>query len=99
MLGAEPLGQGVLEQHHVPRTQPVGDLAWTEASYDSIHGKISVRWERAENKTTAGARKPAKFTLKLTVPTNTTASASATATPDPRLSDDGPVPDPAELTL
>ncbi len=45
--------------------QLVSELTWVEGSYDSIHGKISVRWERAK----AGA----PLTLKLVVPTNTTA--------------------------
>jgi len=40
---------------------PVGDLAWVEASYDSVHGKISVRWEHQDG----------KFLLKATIPANT----------------------------
>lgn len=46
------------------RPQPVGDLTWAEASYDSVHGPIAVRWERHEG----------KFTLKVTIPANTTAT-------------------------
>ncbi len=41
---------------------PVGDLAWVEASYNSVHGKISVRWEHQEG----------HFVLKTTIPANTT---------------------------
>jgi alpha-L-rhamnosidase len=37
-----------------------------DASYESIHGKIAVRWERAS----VGA----PLTLKVTVPANTTAT-------------------------
>jgi hypothetical protein len=43
---------------------PVGDLKWVEASYDSMHGAISVRWEREGG----------KFKLKATIPANTTAT-------------------------
>ena len=46
--------------------QPAGDLTWAEASYESIHGPISVRWERPE--------KSAAFTLQVSVPANTTAT-------------------------
>jgi alpha-L-rhamnosidase len=45
------------------RPQPVGDLKWVEASYDSMHGPVSVRWERNGE----------RFTLKTTIPANTTA--------------------------
>lgn len=48
--------------------QLVGDLTWTEASYKSIHGPISVRWERPQ------LASGGTFTLKVTVPTNTTAT-------------------------
>lgn len=51
-------------KHVMIRPQPVGDLAWVEASYDSIHGPIRTRWEHV-----AG-----KFTLKATVPANATAT-------------------------
>ncbi|HEU5080734.1 MAG TPA: family 78 glycoside hydrolase catalytic domain [Opitutaceae bacterium] len=46
------------------RPQPVGDLTWVKARYDSVRGPIAVRWERrAEN-----------FSLELSVPANTTAT-------------------------
>lgn len=43
---------------------PVGDLQWAEASYESLHGPISVRWDRNGQ----------KFTLKVGIPANTTAT-------------------------
>lgn len=46
------------------RPQPVGDLAWVQASYKSIHGPFATRWEHS------GSR----FTLKASVPPNTTAT-------------------------
>jgi hypothetical protein len=42
--------------------QPVGDLRWVEASYDSVRGPIAVRWEHE-----AG-----RLVLKVTVPGNST---------------------------
>jgi hypothetical protein len=44
--------------------QPVGDVTWARAGYDSIHGKIVSDWKRAGD----------KFTLKVTIPANTTAT-------------------------
>jgi alpha-L-rhamnosidase len=44
--------------------QPVGDVTWARASYNSIRGKIVSDWKREGN----------KFTLKITIPPNTTAT-------------------------
>src|SRR5208283_1560585 len=43
--------------------QPVGDVTWVNASYNSIRGKIVSDWKRAGG----------KFTLKVSIPANTTA--------------------------
>jgi alpha-L-rhamnosidase len=44
--------------------QPVGDVTWVKASYNSIHGKIACDWKRGGG----------KFTLSVTIPINTTAT-------------------------
>ena len=44
--------------------QPVGDVLWAKASYNSIRGKIVSDWKRDGN----------QFTLKVTIPANTTAT-------------------------
>ena len=44
--------------------QPVGDLRWVDAAYNSIRGPISVRWERQAN----------RFRLTVEIPANTTAT-------------------------
>ena len=44
--------------------QPVGDVTWAKASYNSIRGKIVSDWKRDGE----------KFTLKVTIPANTTAT-------------------------
>jgi len=44
--------------------QPVGDVTWVKASYNSIRGKISSDWKRDGG----------KFTLKVSIPANTTAT-------------------------
>ena len=45
------------------RPEPVDGLAWAESVQHSLHGRHAVRWERDG----------AKFTLKISVPANTTA--------------------------
>ena len=44
--------------------QPVGDVRWVKASYDSIRGKIVSDWKRDDK----------QFSLKITIPPNTTAT-------------------------
>jgi alpha-L-rhamnosidase len=58
-IGGEPGFQKI-----IIKPQPVGDLKWVQASYESVRGPIWVRWERD------GAR----FFLKTAIPTNTTAT-------------------------
>jgi len=43
--------------------QPVGDVTWAKASYNSIRGKIVSDWKRSGD----------KFTLQVTIPANTRA--------------------------
>jgi hypothetical protein len=44
--------------------QPVGDVKWAKASFNSIRGKIASDWKRDGG----------KFTLKISIPANTTAT-------------------------
>jgi hypothetical protein len=44
--------------------QPVGDVTWTRASFNSVRGKIVSDWKRDGD----------KFILKVTIPANTTAT-------------------------
>lgn len=46
------------------RPQPVGDLTWAQARYDSIRGPIRVRWDVG----------PGTFRLRASIPANTTAT-------------------------
>jgi hypothetical protein len=46
------------------RPQPVGDVSWVRAAYNSIHGRIGCEWTRAEG----------RFTLRLDIPAGTTAT-------------------------
>jgi alpha-L-rhamnosidase len=46
------------------KPQPVGDLTWAKASYDSVRGKISSEWRREGG----------QIELKCSIPANTTAT-------------------------
>ena len=48
----------------IVRPQPIGDLTWTEAGYDSIRGPVKVRWERDGQ----------RLRLHVSIPANTTAT-------------------------
>ncbi|MEK7780592.1 MAG: alpha-L-rhamnosidase C-terminal domain-containing protein, partial [Verrucomicrobiota bacterium] len=61
-IDCDPTGPGF--KKIIIRPNPVGDLTWAKASYDSVRGKISTEWRRD-----AG-----KFTLNVTIPANTTAT-------------------------
>jgi hypothetical protein len=50
-------------KHIVINPQPVGDVSWVKASYESIRGEIEVKWER----------KASQFKLEAEIPANTTA--------------------------
>ena len=61
-LGSDPAGPGF--KKIIIRPQPVGDITWARASYDSIRGKIISDWKIAD-----GA-----LTLHATIPPNSTAT-------------------------
>jgi alpha-L-rhamnosidase len=44
--------------------QPVGDITWVKCAYDSIHGPIALEWHKTN----------VHFSMKLTIPANTTAT-------------------------
>jgi hypothetical protein len=44
--------------------QPVGDVTWAKAAYDSLHGRIESDWRREGD----------QFTLSVEIPVNTTAT-------------------------
>ena len=51
-------------KHIIVKPEPVGDLTWVKADYDSVRGTIATEWHRSDG----------RFTLKLTIPPNTTAT-------------------------
>jgi alpha-L-rhamnosidase len=62
LAGIQPAEPGFKEI--IIKPHPVGDLKWVEASYESVHGPIRVRWERDGT----------GFLLKTTIPAGTTAT-------------------------
>lgn len=61
-IASDPAGPGF--KRIIIKPQPVGDLQWAKASYDSVRGKIVSEWKREGE----------KFTLKVAIPANTTAT-------------------------
>jgi alpha-L-rhamnosidase len=62
--GINPAPDAVGFNKVVIRPQPVGDLNWVKASYNSAHGKIVSEWTRAAE----------KFKLRVRVPVGATAT-------------------------
>lgn len=61
LAGIQPDPAGPGFKRIIIRPQPVGDLTWVQARYDSIRGPIAVRWDRREG----------NFLLRATLPPNT----------------------------
>ena len=61
-IGCDPAGPGF--KKIIIRPQPVGDITWVKASYNSIRGKIVSDWKIHDG----------KFTLRVKIPANTTAT-------------------------
>ncbi len=76
-IDSDPAGPGFEE--FVIRPTPVGDLTWAEACYQSVRGKIAVRWEREEG----------VFTLRFSIPANTTATVLLPAQKDAPVTESG----------
>jgi hypothetical protein len=76
-IGGDPAGPGF--KKIIIRPQPVGDLTWARADYDSIRGKITSDWKRAGR----------KFTLRVTIPANTTATVFIPAPPAETVTEGG----------
>jgi hypothetical protein len=60
--------------------QPVGDVTWVKASYDSIRGKITSDWKRDGR----------QFILRVTIPANTTATVLVPLQPGAHVTVDSP---------
>ncbi|MFA5262771.1 MAG: family 78 glycoside hydrolase catalytic domain [Opitutaceae bacterium] len=70
LAGIQPAPDAVGFDKIVIRPQPVGDLAWVKASYDSVRGKVASAWEKTDG----------KLRLHVTIPANATALVHVPAT-------------------
>jgi hypothetical protein len=64
LAGIAPDPAGVAFDKIIIRPQPVGDLTWVEAHYDSVRGRIATRWQIDGG----------DFTLNVRLPPNTAAT-------------------------
>jgi alpha-L-rhamnosidase len=76
-IDSDPEGPGF--KKIIIKPAPVGDVKWAKASYDSVRGPISVRWDR----------KDGHFQLQVTIPANTTATVYVPAAPDGEVTESG----------
>ncbi len=58
-------------KHIIIRPQPVGDLKWVNAHYESPYGRIISNWKLEEGNAKIGT---GKLTMEVTIPANTTAT-------------------------
>ncbi len=61
-IGTDPTGPGF--KKIIINPQPVGNVTWVDARYDSIRGLIASHWTKRDD----------RFTLAVTLPPNTTAT-------------------------
>jgi hypothetical protein len=61
-IASDPAAPGF--QNSLIRPQPVGDITWVKGAYESVHGRIVSEWKKADG----------KFSLRLEIPANTTAT-------------------------
>jgi alpha-L-rhamnosidase len=76
-IGPDPTGPGF--KKIIIKPQPVGELTWAKASYNSIRGEIVSEWNRGSG----------TFTLKVTIPANTTATVYIPVGPDVKITESG----------
>jgi alpha-L-rhamnosidase len=66
--GINPAPDAVGFDKIIIRPQPVGDLNWVKASYDSLHGKVVSEWTRAAGQFRLRVRVPVGATATVFVP-------------------------------
>lgn len=76
-IDSDPAGPGF--KRIIIRPNPVGDLKFVRASYNSIRGKIVSDWTRDGQ----------RFTLKIRIPANTTATVFLPAKPGAEIRENG----------
>ncbi len=76
-IDSDPAGPGF--KKIIIRPTPVGDLKWAEASYRSVRGPISVRWDRDAD----------QFKLSTSIPANTTATVYLPAAANSKVLESG----------
>jgi len=76
-IDCDPAGPGF--KSIIIRPQPVGDLQWARATYDSIRGRISSSWVQSGN----------SFSMRVKIPANSTATVFVPAKADTLVRESG----------
>jgi alpha-L-rhamnosidase len=64
LAGIQPAPDAVGFDRIIIKPEPVGDLKWVKASYDSVRGQVVSEWERSGD----------RFQLRVTIPVGATAT-------------------------
>jgi alpha-L-rhamnosidase len=75
LAGIQPAPEAVGFDKILIKPQPVGDLTWVKASYNSVRGKVVSQWKKTG----------AEFKLQVTIPVGATATVFVPATEPARV--------------
>ena len=76
-ISCDPAGPGF--KRIILKPAAVGDVSWTRASWDSVHGRIISDWKRGDG----------TFSLKVSIPPNTTATVFLPVKPGAQITEGG----------
>jgi hypothetical protein len=76
-IASDPAGPGF--KKILIRPQPVGDVTWVKAAYNSVHGRIGCEWKKSEG----------RFALNLEIPASTGATVFLPAREARRVTESG----------
>jgi len=79
LAGIQPAPDAVGFDKIIIRPQPVGDLRWVRARFDSVRGRVASEWRKTEK----------RFVLEVTIPANATARVHVPATEARRVTEGG----------
>jgi len=79
LAGIAPAPEAVGFDQILIQPQPVGDLQWAKASYQSVRGRVASAWEKTGS----------EFKLRVTIPANATATVHVPAAADATITESG----------
>jgi alpha-L-rhamnosidase len=81
LAGIQPADTAVGFDRIIIKPQPVADLKWVKASYDSVYGKIVSEWAREKGRLTLHVRVPVGTTATVYLPARNQAQITESGNP------------------